>query len=825
MSRTGSGERATAAAVGLMAVALAGGPDVARGQGAYQKPPRDVLEVLDAPPPPVVFLNPTRDTLLLVQTAPYPAIAELARPTLRLAGSRIDPKTNGPARSTRVTGLTLLPAEGGHPRPVALPAGKVSFPERPAAGRAGADPGWSPDGKRFLVTITRDDRVEVWVGDVETATLRKVPGVALNAAFGEAVRWMPDSKALLCQTVPAGRGRPPEPPPAPAGPTIQEASGKAAPVRTFQDLLQNAHDEDLYDYYATAQLVVVDVHTGAVTPVGRPAVFAGVSPSPAGTYLLVTRLHRPYSYLYPAFAFPRAIEVWDRSGAVVRTVADLPLQDKVPIEGVPTGPRAVQWVPTADAELFWVEALDGGDPRKKVPHRDRAFVAPAASAEALVAFKTEHRLTGVQFFPDGRQVLATEYDRDRRWTRTTRRPFGSGSQAEETVVFDRSIQDRYNDPGTPLTKRLPTGRTALWVADGKLFLAGPGASPKGDRPFLDRFDVGTKQKDRLFRCGEGEYATATPLTDDGAKLLVRRESPTDPPNYYLRAGGRDTPITTFVDPAPILQKVKRQLVTTGRPDGVTISFTLLLPPGAGAGEKLPTVFWAYPREFNTADTAGQVTGSPNEYLTVRGASHLFFLTQGYAVMDEVSIPIVGPPDRANDTYVEQLVASAAAAIDKAAEVGPVDRDRIGVMGHSYGAFMTANLLAHSDLFRAGIARSGAYNRTLTPFGFQNERRTFWEAPAVYARMSPFHAADKINEPLLLIHGAADDNPGTFPVQSERLYQAVRGTGGTVRLVLLPHEAHGYAARESIEHVVYEQIAWFDKYVKHAKPRGGASGGR
>ncbi|MBY0458552.1 MAG: prolyl oligopeptidase family serine peptidase, partial [Gemmataceae bacterium] len=303
-----------------------------------------------------------------------------------------------------------------------------------------------------------------------------------------------------------------------------------------------------------------------------------------------------------------------------------------------------------------------------------------------------------------------------------------------------------------------------------------------------------------------------------------RESPTAPPNYFLRTDGQETQITKNVDPFPELRKVKRQLVTTKRADGVTISFTLYVPPGVKDGEKLPTVFWAYPREFNSADTASQVSGSPNRFVTPAGFSHLFFLTQGYAVMDEVSMPIVGPPETANDTFIDQLVMNAKAAIDKACEIGPIDRDRIGIGGHSYGAFMTANLLAHSDLFRAGIARSGAYNRTLTPFGFQNERRTFWEAPDVYGKMSPFNAAQKVNEPLLLIHGQADSNPGTFPVQSERMYQAVRGNGGTVRLVLLPHEDHGYSAKESVEHVLAEQIGWFDKYVKNAKPRAATGTG-
>jgi dipeptidyl aminopeptidase/acylaminoacyl peptidase len=780
----------------------------ADAQTAYRKPPRAVADILDAPPTPAVSLSPDRQTVALVTSSRYPGIADLAEPMLRLAGVRISPKTNGPARAPRVIAIALMPVEGGEQRAVKLPEGKPSGPV------------WSPDGQRFALTNTTPAGIELWVGDVATAEVKKVEGVTLNAAIGDEVQWMPDSKTLLVQLIPAGRGKAPVAPEAPPGPTIQEASGKAAPVRTYQDLLKNAHDEDLFDHYATSQLATVEVGSGTVTPVGKPGVVLGAEPSPDGKLLLVARVKRPYSYLYPVSSFPRAVEVWDLGGKVVHTVADLPLQDQVPIEGVPTGPRAVQWIPNRPATLVWTEALDDGDPRKKVPHRDQLYIHPAPfSDRPKPAGKVQHRFAGLSFFEEGDAVLLRDYDRDRRWSRTVLADLAD-PEAEGKVVFDRSIQDRYNDPGTPVSKPLPNGQRVLRTTPGgHLFLAGGGATPKGEFPFLDLFDLKTGKKERIFQCGDKEYASvAAVLKDDGSKLLIRRESSTDPPNYFLRTDGEQKQLTKFPDPFPELRKVKQQLVTTKRPDGVTISFTLYLPPGYETGKKLPTVFWAYPREFNTADTAGQVSGSPNQFVTAAGTSHLFFLTQGYAIMDEVTIPIVGAPDKANDSYVEQLVSSAKAAIDRAAELGPIDTDRIGVMGHSYGAFMTANLLAHSDLFRAGVARSGAYNRTLTPFGFQNERRTFWEAPDVYGKMSPFYHAHKIDEPLLLIHGEADNNSGTFPVQSERMYQAVRGTGGTVRLVMLPHESHGYAARESVEHVLAEMIGWFDRYVKNAGPR-------
>jgi dipeptidyl aminopeptidase/acylaminoacyl peptidase len=384
------------------------------------------------------------------------------------------------------------------------------------------------------------------------------------------------------------------------------------------------------------------------------------------------------------------------------------------------------------------------------------------------------------------------------------------------VIWDRSVQDRYRDAGLPVLRTLPDGRRVTWQHESSIFLIGAGSSPGGDRPFLDRFDLTTLKSERLFSSPEAQYeAPLTLLSDDGKSFLTRHESPTSPPNLAVRTAGNTSrrDLTRFTDPTPEIRGITKKLVTYKRADGVPLSFTLYLPPDYKPGTALPTVVWAYPQEFASPDTAGQVAGSPFRFTTLAGPSHLFFLLAGYAVLDGATMPVVGDPESANNTFIEQIVASAQAAIDQGVELGVTDRNRVGVGGHSYGAFMTANLLAHSDLFKAGIARSGAYNRTLTPFGFQNERRTLWEAGDVYAKMSPFLHAHKIKEPLLLIHGAADNNPGTFPIQSERMYQAIRGTGGTVRYVVLPHESHGYMARESVEHCLYEMIAWFDKYVK------------
>jgi dipeptidyl aminopeptidase/acylaminoacyl peptidase len=782
-------------------------------QETYKKPPPEILEVLHAPVTPQVSVSPTRDFLMLMEGVRYPPIADLAQPMLRVAGLRINPKTNGPHRDSYLTSLVLVRIADGAEIRVALPERA-----RPSL------PRWSPDGRHFAFLNTVENGIELWIGETATGRTRRLVEARINAAYGEPFQWMPDARTLLVQLVPEGRGRPPEPPVIPVGPNVQEGSGRPTPVRTYQDLLRTPHDEAMFEYYARAQLAVVDIADGRPAYIGSPDIFQTAEPSPDGRYLLVARVHRPYSYLVPHTAFPKEVEVWDRSGRMVYKLASLPLHEHVPIEGVPTGPREYTWRPTEPATLVWVEALDEGDPRKQVPHRDRVLMLKAPfTGSPIEVLKLEHRFAGLRWGEKGGWAFVSDYDRRRRWVRTFLISPDDPTTAPR-LVWSRNMQDRYNDPGTPVLRSLPNGQRVIQQDGDWIFLIGTGASPEGERPFLDRFHLKTLTTERLFRCDERSYETVIALLrDDGTEVLTRRETPTDPPNYYVRtlSGGLATAmraLTRFPDPTPQLRKITKQLVTYQREDGVQLSFTLYLPPGYTAGTRLPTVVWAYPIEFTDPAVASQVTGSPHRFLTIQGPSPLFFVLAGYAVLDNVAMPVVGDPETVNNTFLEQIVMNARAAIRKAVEMGVTDPDRVGVAGHSYGAFMTANLLAHSDLFRAGIARSGAYNRTLTPFGFQNERRTLWEAPDLYIKVSPLMAAHKINEPLLLIHGEADNNPGTFPIQSERMYHAVRGNGGTVRLVMLPYESHGYVARESVEHVLYEMLAWFDKYVKNAPPR-------
>ena len=794
------------ASTSLAILALLLVADISFAQQGYKKPPKEVLDILHAPVTPGASVSPTHDNIILTTSLRYPPLADLALPMLRLAGRRINPAANSPHRYQYSVGLTLKRiADGSEVKIDVPPNAKISGVE------------WSDDGKYFAFLNGTPNRVELWVGDAATGKIRNVKGATVNSVMGNALNWMPDNRTMLVQLVPATRGAAPATPSVPNEPNTQESSGRPGPIRTYEDLLKSPHDENLFEYYATSQLALVDAATGRTTPFGQTAIFQGLSVAPDGHHLLVTRVHRPFSYLFPDSAFPKDVEVWDTKGKLVYKVASQPLLDQIPIDGVNTGPRQIRWRPNEPATLVWVKALDGGDPKKNVPHRDSVWAIKAPFTGAPVEwFKVEQRFQGASFGENG-LVLYSDYERDKRWVRTFM--FNPEKPDTPKLIWSRNVQDRYNDPGTPVTKALGGSRAIVQQGDS-IYLIGSGSSPDGDRPFLDRFNLQTLKAERLFRSEANSYETVVALLSDDAKqFITRRESPTEAPNYFIRGGGDAArALTQFSDPTPQLRGIKKQLVTYKRADGVQCSFTLYLPPNYKEGTRLPTVVWAYPLEFNDSTTAGQVTGSTQRATSIVGPSHLFFLLEGYAVLDNATMPVVGSPETVNNTYVEQIVMSAKAAIDKATEMGVTDPERVGVGGHSYGAFMTANLLAHSDLFRAGIARSGAYNRTLTPFGFQSERRTMWEAPDLYLKVSPFMFATKINEPMLMIHGEADDNTGTFPIQSERMYQAMKGHGATVRLVMLPHEAHGYAGRESIEHVLYEMISWFDKYVKNAPLR-------
>jgi len=800
---------------------------VAFGQSAnaprYQLPPKEIVDAFDVQPLPTAILSPSKQVLALSYRRAYPTIAELSQPILRLAGARINPNTNGPQRTANIYAITLKKISDGTETKVIVPAqanlSNIHF---------------SPDGTHLSFLNTKTNGIELWIADSTNGKSRMISGTdRLNATTGDPCDWLRDNKTLICTWVPGMRGPVPGAPTVPMGPNIQENMGKAAPVATFEDMLKTTHDDDLFEYYFTSQLGLIDIASGRKTLLASPGIIDSVTPSPSGEFFLVTRIKRPFSHLIPMNGFPEDVEVWSRANQLARKIADVPSREGVPLTGVQTGPRGIRWRPDEPATVIWTEALDGGDLKNKVPFRDKVMSIAAPFGGAPTEFaKTEWRFASVAFTEKGIALLS-ESDRASRRIRTW--ILENGEQPRK--LWDRRQDAAYENPGTPVIRRDSGaggfgggggggfgggGATDSVMQTGDfIFLTGLGSSPEGDRPFIDRLNLKTLQSERLFRSDAKSYETVVaPLDDESKAILTRYETPNDPPNYYVRdlSANSRRAATEFKDPQPQLRGVTHQFVTYQRKDGVKLSATLYLPPGYKPGTRLPVIMWAYPREFGDPDSASQITGSGNRFTIVSGYSHMFLLLSGYAIFDNPTMPIVGPGETANDRYVEQLVASAEAAIDKVVEMGVGDRDRIGVGGHSYGAFMTANLLAHSRLFRAGFAESGAYNRSLTPFGFQSERRTFWEVPDLYAKMSPFWYANNVKDPILLMHGEADDNSGTFPIQSERFYMALKGHGATVRYVTLPFEAHGYAARETLLHVLRERLNWFDKYVKNAPPR-------
>jgi dipeptidyl aminopeptidase/acylaminoacyl peptidase len=872
--------------------AVAQEDDGLSGDIGYRLPPKEIQDIVDAPPLPVLSFSPNKDKILFLKRRALPPLSDLAKPEEKLAGLRIDANSNTRSRMSFYTGIsihkllddgTLGPEKEVHGYPVGARINFVS---------------WSQDGRHisFAVRVDEEDnksgKLRVWIADVESGEampLFKSPEIYLNAIFDSFV-WVNNSTLLVC-TIPVTRGAPPQKPSVPSGPKIQSNETKnVVQVRTFQDLLKDEYDADLFDYYATSQLMLASLD-GTVKPIGRPAVYTSIDPSPDDKYLMVSSIHRPYSYIVPCGRFPKKVELWTVDGKFIRELCDLPLAEDIPItmSSVRKGKRSIYWRPDKPSTLYWVETQDGGDAKVEVSPRDIVYMEnaePINGEQPEILHKLDLRYAGTSWCDES---LALVYES---WykTRKTRTWVLSPDEKDVSprILFDRSSEDVYSDPGSPMMRRTDMGTyviAKIKKQDGSTYvlLNGTGATPEGNVPFLDLFDINTGSKERIWESDKEKYyesvvALMSDKTDgelslDQLKILTSKESKTENTQYYLQTWPekKQVKITNFPHPYPQLASLYKEMIRYQRKDGVQLTANLYLPPGYDPSKDgpLPCLVWSYPGEFKSKDAAGQVRGSPNEFPGIGATSPLLWLARGYfsllaisdnricirhlytsvafqkfwshsfffaidvlqiffflvhahtlntmvcrfAILSGPTIPIIGEGDEeANDRYVEQLVASAEAAVEEVVKRGVAHPDKIAVGGHSYGAFMTANLLAHaSHLFCCGIARSGAYNRTLTPFGFQNEDRTLWEATSTYVEMSPFMSANKIKKPILLIHGEQDNNSGTLTMQSDRFFNALKGHGALSRLVILPFESHGYSARESIMHVLWETDRWLQNY--------------
>ncbi|MDF1574884.1 MAG: prolyl oligopeptidase family serine peptidase [Bacteroidales bacterium] len=779
---------------------------------AYQKPSKEILELVDVPLAPSVLLDDKQENMILLYRDAYESIEELSRQELRLGGLRIDPLTNIGSRTTYVNNLKIKKLTENEAAVVQV-QGLPGTPKLTSLS-------WSPDQKKLAFTHTAATGVELWVLDIDSAKARRLTGAGINANMGVVLNWFEDSESILVKMISSDRKALIDAVNAvPQGPTISVADGKRAQNRTYQDLLQNKNDEHNFEQLALSELHKVSLD-GRSEKWLESAMYSSISFSPDGSYVLVTTVEKPFSYLVPYYRFPSTSTVYSSDAVKVETVLESPLIEELPqgFMAVQKGRRDLEWRGDRPATLVFAVALDGGDPENEVDFRDEVFQLEAPfNGTPVPLLKTINRFTGIQW---GNEKVAVASDR---WwnTRNSKSYLFNPSDASSAplVLFDRNYQDRYNDPGRFVSERNEYGSRVLSIKKNHLYLLGSGYSEEGQFPFLDQMNLKTKTINRIYQSTYTDRLENLSRFDiDKNRLLVRIESPTDYPNYYFRNLKNNTlqQITAFENPFKSLQNVHKEVITYQRDDGLELSGTLYLPVGYDREkkEKAPMILWAYPREYKDKSSAAQTTANPNRFTSPNYGSPIYWVTKGYVVLDGAAFPIVGEGDEEpNDSFRKQLVANALAAIDAVDQLGYIDRNKVAVGGHSYGAFMVANLLSHSDLFAAGIARSGAYNRTLTPFGFQSEERSYWEAPEVYYRMSPFMHADKMKTPLLLIHGEADNNSGTYPLQSTRYFNALKGLGASVRLVMLPKESHGYRARESILHMLWEQDQWLEKYVK------------
>ena len=772
----------------------------------YQEPVQAITDIVDAEPSPGASLSPNGELLLVTRYPALPDLSVVAAEQLKLAGRRINPVNFTVSQTRYISGVELLDVDSGEALKISgLPS------ELKVIGAS-----WAPNSRYIAVAEMQDTQVLLWLVDIRKKSARVWSNIPLNAVWGATLAWRHDSSGVYSLTRAEGLQQP-GPKALPAGPVITESAGRTAPARTYQDLLQDKYDESLFDYYFTSQVRFFGLN-GQVQEVGPAAIYNDLEVAPNDQYLLARYITRPYSYAVPHWRFPQTTEVWNRQGERVYTVAEQPLADNLPIafDAVVTGPRSISWRNDADATLIWAEAADGGDPRVATDVRDQVMQLPAPFTGTPTKLLDLSKRYARAIAADEANVLVWERwwaDRDEKlWL------VDASGATEPKLVWERSWEDRYNDPGMPLTVTRD-GRDLLYLDAGNMLLTGTGASAEGDRPFIDRYNLASGESERLWRSQAPYFERPLSLIDaEQMQFLTQREGVNDPADFYVRDLDDDNlvALTDTAHPMPHTLGITRELITYEREDGLAMSAELYLPAGYDKERDgpLPTVVWAYPREYKSSAAAAQVSGSPYEFVRISYWAPQYLATQGYAVLDRATMPIVGEGDKQpNDTFIEQLIMNGKAAIKAGVDLGVTDPDKVALGGHSYGAFMTANILAHSDLFATGIARSGAYNRSLTPFGFQREERTVWDDTDLYIRMSPFFHANKINEPLLMIHGANDNNSGTFPMQSERLYQAIKGLGGTARLVMLPFESHGYRARESVLHMLWEQTRWLDLHLK------------
>jgi dipeptidyl aminopeptidase/acylaminoacyl peptidase len=786
---------------------------IAQENVTYQKPPKEILELADFERAPSVSMDTKKEYMLLSYRNTYKSLDDLNQEEMRLGGLRINPITNISSTVTYINNLKIRKVKDKNEIQV------KGLPENAKI----TNVSWAPNEKVIAFTNTTSNGVELWTIDVATAQAKKITSDNLNANLGNPYSWMKDSQQLLIRVIPSNKPKLiDEKKDLPKGPIVSESEGKVSQNRTYQDLLKNKTDEANFEALVTSELKTVDLN-GSIKNFKTAGMYAGETFSPDGNYLMITTIEKPFSYIVPLSRFPQKTTIYGSNGKEIKVVNEVPLSEIMPkgFSSTRTGKRSMGWRADQAATLHFVEALDGGDQANKVEFRDELFLWEAPFNQAPKSLmKIPQRYGGVMW---GNATTAIVMDS---WydTRNTKAYLinPSNPAMAPKIIEDRNSQDVYSDPGNFEMKKNEYGRYVMAIENNKGYLIGAGHTKEGQFPFIDEFDFGTLKTKRLYTSNMKDKKEDLMSIEDLKKgdVLVMIQSKNEYPNYYYRnlKSKKLTPITAFKNPFESLKNVHKEVITYQRKDGVTLSGTLYLPAGydrTKKDKKLPLLIWAYPREYKDKNSAGQSTQNPNEFTFPYYGSFVYWVTRGYAVLDDAAFPIIGEgTSEPNDTFIEQLVNNAEAAINAVDKLGYINKSKVGVGGHSYGAFMTANLLTHSNLFACGIARSGAYNRTLTPFGFQSEQRNYWDVPQIYNGMSPFMNAEKMKTPMLLTHGEADNNPGTFTLQTERYFQALKGLGAPVRMVILPKESHSYVAKENILHLLWEQDQFLEKHLKN-----------
>ena len=780
----------------------------------YQIPKKEILDLVDVDRAPSVLKDEKNNYMVFVYRPEYKSIDELSQKEMRLGGLRVNPHLNIGSRTTYYNKVKILRLKKGDKSPIEV----KGLPTNPKLSNFV----YSPDQSKIAMINTTSDRLELWVLNIEKALARRINTPSLNATLGSVINWFSDNKSLLIKIRPENSNIIiDQENMTPTGPTITENMGDKAQNRTYQDLLKNITDENNFEQLSRSKLIKVSLK-GKISQWLEEKMYRSISFSPDGKYVLVNIIKKPFSYIVTYSRFPNETLVYDLNGKFIKKIAESSLLEVLPKGFMATkeGKRSISWRNDLPSSLRYIEALDGGDPSVEVDYRDKLMNWDAPfnkNPEFLI--KTRNRINSINWGNENFAIV-----RDIWWNNRNTKTYlfnPSNSNVKPKIISDRNYQDIYSNPGSYVTKRNDYNRSVLLIKNNNLFRIADGFSKEGQFPYVEKLNINDLSTTTIYKSDyKTKFENIIDFDFEKNELFVRIESKQDFPNYYFRKLSKNNTldqITFFKNPFESLKKVSKETITYKREDGLDLSGVLYLPPGYDKTkpERKPMILWAYPREYKDKNSASQKTNNPNRFIYPSWASPIYWVTQGYVLLDRASFPIIGEKDvEPNDSFRKQLVSNAKAAIDELDKKGYIDPKKVAVGGHSYGAFMVANLLSHSNLFSAGIARSGAYNRTLTPFGFQSEERTYWEAPEVYYSMSPFMHADKMKTPLLLIHGEADNNSGTYPMQSKRYFNALKGLGATVRLVMFPKESHGYRAKETILHLLWEQDQWLEKYLKN-----------